>query len=588
MSRTPCKNQAARLASTLITCAASVAATFSVAAPVRADLLVVAPHPDDDVITAAGVIYRARLANTAVWVAYMTNGDFYPQAGWGRTRADEAVTGQALLNVPADHLLFLGYPDGSLQNLYGPNRSVTFVPQNDPQGATDPSIRANRANQSSTTYTRTGSQSYGQIRTGAPVNATGDNVNADLVHILTNRTISDIFVLAPTDMHPDHSSTSRFVIDAVVNASRAATTTLHFSYVWDQTGINPYVWPLAPNATTYFTQPPALAGKDDSYQINFDWASRESLDVPLALQTEFAPTLQNLKARAINAHTTQGGFTGLRDQGHISSFVHKDEFFYSRRVVVSGTDRFASTRVPVPNAGLDQTVAATTTATLDGAGSLVYNARTLTFAWRQAEGPAVTLAGATTARASFTVPDIAQGTALTFELRVSDGVSTSVADAVTVRVGAPPPPDAGVDAGSDAGVDAGSDASIDSDGGSDAGIFDASEDASATLDAGSDTGADIALPDSAAELDTGTEDAGAETDAAVSELDAGDDVSAWPGDGLEQDTDEVIEGDAGSELKKKGDSGCALAAEGTDESRYSGLLLLALGALWRRRRVRDS
>jgi MYXO-CTERM domain-containing protein len=368
------------------------------------------------------------------------------------------------------------------------------------------------------------------------------------------------------------------VIDAVVNASRATSTTLHFSYVWDQTGINPYVWPLAPNAATYFTQPPALAGKDDSYQINYDWASRESLDVPLAMQTSFAPTLDNLKARAVNAHTTQGGFTGLRDQGHISSFVHKDEFFWPRRVVTSGN---ASARVPVPNAGVDQTVAATTTATLDGSGSLVFNGRTLSYSWRQAEGPAATLASATSVQASFTVPNIAQGTALTFELRVSDGVSTSVADAVTIRVGAPPPPDAGTDAGTDAGVDA----ATGSDSGLDSGDGDGGQDASVQIETDAGAGA---LLDAEAEVDAASSSLdAASTDADVApDADAGEDTSAWPGEeGWEQDMDPIVDADSGAGPKKN--SGCALAADGAGEARHAGLLLLVLATFWRRRRTRS-
>jgi LmbE family N-acetylglucosaminyl deacetylase len=571
---------------------ASVGAMTAITRPARADYLVVAPHPDDDVITAAGVAYRARRAGTRVWVAYMTNGDFYPENGWGLRRADEALAGQMRLGAsgPGD-LLFLGYPDASLQNLYGPglNRSTPFVPQSDPQAASDASIRANRQYQREFAYTRAGSTPYSQLRTGTAARATGENVIADLVHILQNRPITDVFVLAPTDQHPDHSATARFVIEAVATASRASTITIHFSYVWDQTGINPYVWPLAPNPATYFTEPPALAGKDDPYRINYSWNSRESLDVPLALQ--LTDWTQNLKALAIDAHDTQGGFTAQRDQGHISSFVHKDEIFWPRRVVVSNGERFASARVPVPNAGLDQTAPPGGSVSLDGTGSLVFDGRTLTYAWRQAEGPSVTLTGAATARPSFTVPAAAQGTAYVFELHVGDGVSTSVADAVTVRVGAATTPDAGVDAGVDAGADSGVRDAGTSDSGADAG---AASDAGAGTDSGLDSGAD-----SGAQLDASIEtgaladssttladaDAIASTDAAATAPDGGAEAgtSAWPGDeDTEQDVDEIVGGADGPSSKK--DSGCAVTITERSSWLDDSLLVCTVAAMLLRRR----
>ena len=38
-------------------------------------LLIVAPHPDDDVIAFAGVTFRAKAQGDTVKVVYMTNGD---------------------------------------------------------------------------------------------------------------------------------------------------------------------------------------------------------------------------------------------------------------------------------------------------------------------------------------------------------------------------------------------------------------------------------------------------------------------------------------------------------------------------------
>src|SRR3954451_20581648 len=48
--------------------------------PAHADVLVVAPHPDDDVLGAGGVIQQALAIGKSVVVVFMTNGDGYPDA----------------------------------------------------------------------------------------------------------------------------------------------------------------------------------------------------------------------------------------------------------------------------------------------------------------------------------------------------------------------------------------------------------------------------------------------------------------------------------------------------------------------------
>jgi hypothetical protein len=96
---------------------------------------------------------------------------------------------------------------------------------------------------------------------------------------------------------------------------------------------------------------------------------------------------------------------------------------------------------PTAAAGPDQTIASGAGVTLDGSASSANDAgQTLTYAWTQTAGPAVTLSNATAAGPTFTAPVIAPGptpATLTFSLTVSDGVDTSVADTVTITVTPP-------------------------------------------------------------------------------------------------------------------------------------------------------
>jgi hypothetical protein len=100
----------------------------------------------------------------------------------------------------------------------------------------------------------------------------------------------------------------------------------------------------------------------------------------------------------------------------------------------------APNQAPTANAGIDQTTTAGSVVTLNGTGTDPDNGpSSLTFAWTQTGGPAVTLTGADTAAPSFT-PVVAGDYA--FSLVVNDGKDSSPADvvAITVQPVVVPPP----------------------------------------------------------------------------------------------------------------------------------------------------
>jgi len=67
-----------------------------------------------------------------------------------------------------------------------------------------------------------------------------------------------------------------------------------------------------------------------------------------------------------------------------------------------------------------------------------------TFSWTQVEGPSVTLAGATTARARFTTPAVQQRTVLVFTLTATDEFDASESENVTVTINDTPTANAGL------------------------------------------------------------------------------------------------------------------------------------------------
>jgi hypothetical protein len=90
---------------------------------------------------------------------------------------------------------------------------------------------------------------------------------------------------------------------------------------------------------------------------------------------------------------------------------------------------------PAAEAGADQTVDETASVSLSAAASSDPDSDSLTYAWSQTAGPAVSLSGAMTGAPTFTAPYVAAGGAdLSFQLTVNDGYGGLSSDTVVVRV----------------------------------------------------------------------------------------------------------------------------------------------------------
>lgn len=86
--------------------------------------LVVAPHPDDETIGAAGLILKLRRAGTRVEILVVTDGGAshrnsasFPRPRLTRERAREVRRAVALLGVSAARLRLAAFPDGGLDTL---------------------------------------------------------------------------------------------------------------------------------------------------------------------------------------------------------------------------------------------------------------------------------------------------------------------------------------------------------------------------------------------------------------------------------------------------------------------------------------
>jgi LmbE family N-acetylglucosaminyl deacetylase len=173
-------------------------------------MLVVSPHPDDEVLGVGGLIQAAVSRGIDVRVLMMTNGDgqiYTPitldrglRAGvtnhvtYGERRQRETTAAVAQLGLTEDSIYFLGYPDRGLLNLWKGNWNQ------------DCPVRAIFTRAVDNPYTN----AYNPLSRYC-----GSDVLGDVLNII-NDFLPDIIVIPhPNDDHPDHRAAGNFTRLAV-------------------------------------------------------------------------------------------------------------------------------------------------------------------------------------------------------------------------------------------------------------------------------------------------------------------------------------------------------------------------------------
>ncbi|MCX7751089.1 MAG: PIG-L family deacetylase [Candidatus Bipolaricaulota bacterium] len=260
-------------------------------------VLVIAPHPDDEVLGLGGTIAQLRRDGHQVVVAFLTNGDANQAAkrlftvnplgraedyrALGYRRQKEAVAALRVLGVPKNAVLFLGYPDRGLAGLAGKHWSREAL-------YTSPFTRAN----------------YPFYRNSFNPRAMycGEDLVADLGTILRRFSPTVVYLPHPEDGHPDHRAAVQLGVAALSALDAALRPELRLYLVHAPR------WPtprrLAPDRE--LTAPGALG--------RWDWTS-----VPLdegAIE---------LKLQAVRAYSSQRVTNGR----FLASFVRPNELYAS-------------------------------------------------------------------------------------------------------------------------------------------------------------------------------------------------------------------------------------------------------------------
>lgn len=260
-------------------------------------ILVLVPHPDDEVLAAAGVIQRSVEMGLPVKVVYFTNGD-YNEGSFalyfrrisldpdeslrgGYVRYAESLASMADLGVPASQVVFLGYPDFGTRDIWLSH------------WGNRPPYRARFTRRNAVPYRHSQSP-------GAPYR--GENILQDLSAILIGFKPTKIFTSHPGDEHPDHQALPLFLDVALWNLE-------------DEIG-QPQVYYFI----THYGRWPEPKGLDPAWPNNppakFDVGNR---------WYAFALTKAEIehKLAALKAHSTQWGSGRL----FLESLVRRNESF---------------------------------------------------------------------------------------------------------------------------------------------------------------------------------------------------------------------------------------------------------------------
>jgi len=263
-------------------------------------VLVVAPHPDDETIGAAGVIQAALAQGSQVRVVIVTNGDGqalsplaihrslemgaeeYTQIG--EQRQQESLAAMQELGLPARDVIFLSYPDRGMLPLWNGNWTE------------DCPLRSSYTGATSSPYPLTFNP-----------NATycGQSVLNDFSAILADFRPDLIILPHPADKHPDHRASSNFALLAatVLNAR--------------QPGYQPEVW----GYPVHFADFPETADEIIAPPIQPP-AALSGLDTRWASLT-LTPSQVQHKSTALHAYTSQQALLGKL----LNSFASRDEIF---------------------------------------------------------------------------------------------------------------------------------------------------------------------------------------------------------------------------------------------------------------------
>lgn len=153
-------------------------------------LLVIAPHPDDEINIAGQLIYKLKKTySTNIDILFITNGDYYSNEK--NVRLKESVSALSILGIQETSIHFLGYADGwKGKHIYD----------------ADPFETCKARDGREYTVALDGHAEIHKQRCGSHALMNKSNMLKDLEDFILDR-VPDIIITTDYDNHPDHRAT---------------------------------------------------------------------------------------------------------------------------------------------------------------------------------------------------------------------------------------------------------------------------------------------------------------------------------------------------------------------------------------------
>lgn len=305
----------------LILAALAGCAAPEAGAPESVELMVFAPHPDDETLGCAGILHQALNRGGRVKVVIFTSGDGFPAAASlvARKPVDRLTASdfqdlaryrqlqsraafEALGGNPRD-LIFLGYPDGALDQVY---RTRGAVP-----------VRQ-RFTGRSETYAAAQTDYRSAVR-GKPARYVYEEALADVASLIARHRPRRLCVTAEADRHPDHQAAFRFVRDAVTETGYRGDMDVYVIHGGPQ-------WPW-PSGATPGSPYEAHEVKGVRIPQGVAWPPSRRM----ALTPEEAAVKQKAIAAQASHLTPDAPASMQEERAYLESFVKSEEVFWRER-----------------------------------------------------------------------------------------------------------------------------------------------------------------------------------------------------------------------------------------------------------------
>lgn len=272
-------------------------------------ILVLAPHPDDEILLAGALIYTIK-NDFEIYVGYMTNGD--SKSNLGEIRINEAVESLKVLGVKESHIEFLGYGNNWIGNKHIYNMDEEEI--------------ATSMSNKQKTYGTYNYPEFAMKNYGKSNDYTRKNLKKDISAVI-EKIWPDVIICVDYDSHPDHRALSLLfeeVMGALLKKQIGYTPIVlkKFAYAGMYYGVN-----------DYYESPFKMTEKGSNVELldmrfeldnpTYTWEERISLKVAKKAKTR--SIYNNILYKAALKHKSQ------KIAERTGSFANGDAVYWQRR-----------------------------------------------------------------------------------------------------------------------------------------------------------------------------------------------------------------------------------------------------------------